>query len=78
MRMNVQRKTSTKKAVNLSIDAELLADSKNAGINLSRVLEDALKELRTAALRAEIAASVTAMNEDIKEHGIWSDGLRTW
>ena len=33
-----------KKAVNLTIDAELLAEAKAAGTNLSSVLETALKE----------------------------------
>ncbi len=36
--------TRKKKAVNLSIDAELLAEAKAAGTNLSSVLETALKE----------------------------------
>jgi antitoxin CcdA len=39
-----------KKAVNLSIDAELLGEAKAAGTNLSGVLEGALREqLRSAA-----------------------------
>jgi antitoxin CcdA len=78
MRMNIQRKTSAKKAVNLSIDAELLEDSKNAGVNLSKVLEERLRELRVSAFKQEIAESIRQENEFIAEHGIWSDGMRTW
>ena len=44
-----------KKAVNLTIDAELLAEAKAAGTNLSSVLETALKEQAKAAALAEVA-----------------------
>lgn len=37
---------ATKKAVNLSVDAELLAEAKEAETNLSALLEAALREAK--------------------------------
>ena len=76
--MNVQRPVSKKKAVNLSINEELLSDCKELGINLSLVLEKRLKEIRRAAIKAKIAAYVKYENEQIDEYGIWSEGARAW
>jgi antitoxin CcdA len=78
MRMNIRSKVSKKKAVNLSIDEELLADSKANGVNLSRVLEEKLQEMREAAFKRELAAFIAYENKQIEKHGIWSDGLRSW
>ena len=63
---------------NLSIDEELLSDCKELGINLSLVLEERLKEIRRAAIKAQIAAYVKYENEQIDEYGIWSEGARAW
>jgi antitoxin CcdA len=78
VRMNIQSRASQKKAVNLSIDADLLADSKQAGVNLSKVLEDKLKEIRDAKFKQELASFIAYENEQIEKHGVWSDGLRSW
>jgi antitoxin CcdA len=76
MRMNVHRKISVKKAVNLSIDAELLTDSRAMGLNLSKVLEEKLRELRVAEFKRQIAPEIKFFNDHIEKHGLWSDGLR--
>ncbi|WP_068460651.1 type II toxin-antitoxin system CcdA family antitoxin [Hyphomicrobium sulfonivorans] len=69
-----------KKAVNLSIDAKLLAEAKEAGINLSETLEHALtSELRHDRWdrwRQENRAAIEAHNEFIREHGLLSDEWR--
>jgi antitoxin CcdA len=78
MRMNAHTKTARKKAVNLSIDAELLADSKKAGVNLSQVLEEALRKRRVDEFKAAIAPGLKHLNERLKEEGLWSDGMRAW
>ncbi|HEY8949208.1 MAG TPA: type II toxin-antitoxin system CcdA family antitoxin [Rhizomicrobium sp.] len=62
-----------KRAVNVSIDAELLKVAKEMKINLSRALESALNKL-TAEERAqrfyeENKASIDAYNAFIKKHG---------
>jgi antitoxin CcdA len=71
-----------KKAVNLSIDAELLAEAKAAGTNLSSVLETALGaelgEVRKRKWQSENRKATESMNEYVRKHGLWSDKYRTW
>ncbi len=62
-----------KRAVNLSVDAELLKVAKEMNVNLSRALERALDEL-TAEERAkrfyeENKISIDAYNAYIERHG---------
>lgn len=64
-----------KKAVNLSVDAELLGEAKAAGANLSAVLEEALrtklKEQRWQRWREENRAAIEASNEEVERNGMW-------
>jgi antitoxin CcdA len=78
MRMNMHTKKPLKKSVNLSIDAELLKDSRDAGINLSQVLEEALRKKRVEEFKASIAPGLAHLNKRLEEEGLWSDGMRTW
>jgi antitoxin CcdA len=74
--MNVKRPVSKKKGVNLSIDERLLADSRQAGLNLSKVLEERLRELRIEAFKRQIAPTIDDFNKRMEEEGLWSDSLR--
>jgi len=69
-----------KRAVNLSIDAELLQEARAVGLNLSRELEARLKERtkteRWARWQAENQAAIEDHNRRIEREGSWSDGLR--
>jgi antitoxin CcdA len=69
-----------KKAVNLSLDAELVAEAKAAGTNLSALLEKALREeLRERQLqkwREENRPAIEAHNRFVAEHGLLSDEWR--
>lgn len=71
-----------KKAVNLSIDAELAAEAKAAGTNLSAVLERALrqelKERRAAQWREENRAAIEASNAYVAEFGLPLAKYRIW
>jgi antitoxin CcdA len=79
MRMNKRIHPKTvKKAVNLSIDAELIDEAKSAGMNLSAVLERALKEERARRWLAENEEAIADYNRNVEERGVWSDGLRNW
>jgi antitoxin CcdA len=78
VRMNIRSKFSRKKAVNLSVDAELLADSKALGVNLSSVLEEKLRELRLKEWKREAAPAIAQENEYIEKHGIWNAKHRPW
>lgn len=70
-----QQKQQKKKAVNLSIDAELLAEAKAAGTNLSGVLEAALKEQlrerRWQKWREDNRAAIEKSNAQLERDGPW-------
>jgi antitoxin CcdA len=64
-----------KKAVNLTVDAELLAEAKASGVNLSSVLEAALKEQlkqqRWQKWREDNRAAIEASNAQLERDGLW-------
>jgi antitoxin CcdA len=69
-----------KKAVNLTLDADLLARAKAEGLNLSAALEE---KIRSDVARIEIerwkrenAEAIGEANEELARNGLWSDGLR--
>ena len=73
---------SAKKAVNVSIPAELLEAARAEDVNLSAVLEAALVEqLRMRKRRrwlAESAEGIAAYNREIDEHGSFGDKVRSF
>jgi antitoxin CcdA len=74
------RDKARKKAVNLTIDSDLLEQARKMGLNLSREFELHLKERtkaeRWAKWREENRAAIENNNKRIEEEGLWSDGLR--
>lgn len=69
-----------KKAVNLSIDAELLARARKLDVNLSAMLEQVLRD-KTRQVEArrwvdENREAIEAFDRRVERDGIWSDGLR--
>ncbi len=77
-----QAGSAKKRAVNLTADAGLLAEAKSLGLNLSEVLETALRARvkvdREQRWRAENREAIKAHNDDIDENGLWLDEFRTW
>lgn len=75
-------KPGPKRAVNLSIDAEILAAAKAQGINLSQTLEDELRkrtqESREAKWQEENREAFESHNRFIEKYGIWSEKYRSW
>ena len=71
-----------KRAVNVTVDENVLAEAKQLGLNLSQVLEDELKkrvtEERTRRWQAEHREAIEAHNRFIEKHGIWSAKYRSW
>ena len=71
-----------KKAVNVSISADLLRDARKRDINLSATLEAAVEhELRLLRRREWLeqnGEAIEAYNRDVEDHGTFSDGLRTF
>ena len=71
-----------KRAINVSIDQGIAAEAKAAGINLSGVLESALKSelkaVREAHWRAENRDTIESMNSYVEKHGLPLAKFRTW
>ncbi|WP_202943992.1 type II toxin-antitoxin system CcdA family antitoxin [Parvibaculum lavamentivorans] len=69
-----------KKAVNLSIDADLLAKARALDINLSATFEEVLRTRAREEERKrwveENRDAIEAFNRRIERDGVWSDGLR--
>jgi antitoxin CcdA len=73
---------SQKKAVNVSVNRELLNRARSADLNLSSILEAALEQrLRQQAREhwlTENRAGIEAYNEQVERDGVFSDGLRAF
>jgi antitoxin CcdA len=71
-----------KKATNLSLNSELLAEAKRLNINLSATMEKALEKEVSSKLKAEWleqnANSIQAYNELTEKHGLFSDSYRVF
>ena len=72
--------TPLRKAVNLSLDAELIVEAKALKLNLSRMIEDALRkqvrEEKARRWREENAEAIRLSNEELERNGLWSDEHR--
>jgi antitoxin CcdA len=72
--------SASKKAVNVSIDADLLREARDRNINLSATLERALTASLNQSRRdrwlAENKRGIAAYNDDVDEHGAFADRLR--
>jgi antitoxin CcdA len=73
--------------VSIELDSESLAAAREAGIDLSQLLREALRRRlpqlqpadREAAARQwyeENQEAVDSVNKFVEEHGLWSDGVR--
>lgn len=70
----------TKRAVNLSIDADLVAEAREHGTNMSALLEKALREElregRERKWREENRTANETYNDYVRKHGRLSDDWR--
>ena len=73
---------SAKKAVNVSIQSELLDAARTEGINLSATLEaalaDQLRIRRRDRWRAENEAAIEAYNRDVDQNSSFGDHARSF
>lgn len=71
-----------KRAANLSVNGDLLKKAKELDINLSATLEQALAEALRKKQReqwlAENQPAISAYNEHVEAHGVFSDELRSF
>lgn len=80
--MDARSPKRRKKATNLSIDADLVAEAKELGIGLSRFMEEKLaleiKRRRASAWRREAREAMRAYNEFVERHGIFGEEFRSF
>jgi antitoxin CcdA len=78
--MPVTPAAKRRKAVNVTVDQELLSAARKHRLNLSKLLEDSLlDELKRRDQHdwlEENQDAIDAYNERIRKHGVFSDGLR--
>ena len=71
-----------KKPVNLSLNGDLLKVSKDLGLNLSGLAEEAIAKAVRVRLAevwfSENAEAIQAYNKRIESQGVFSDGLRNF
>jgi antitoxin CcdA len=74
--------TANKKPVSLSINSDLLEQVKALNVNLSAMAEAAFADYLVRAKREQwLQANAQAMsdyNEFVDQHGVFSDGLRSF
>ena len=72
--------SAPKRATNVTINADLLAQARQCGVNLSQTLEDALKarlaEERRRRWLEDNREAIEDYNKHFEKYGLWSDGLR--
>ncbi|MBN8728276.1 MAG: type II toxin-antitoxin system CcdA family antitoxin [Xanthomonadales bacterium] len=69
-----------KKATNLSIRTDLLADARELGINLSgefeRHLEQVVRQRRAEQWKRDNREAIEAYNRHIERDGLWNEEFR--
>lgn len=72
--------SAPKRATNVSVNADLLAQARQCGVNLSQALEEALKvrlaEERRRKWLEDNREAIEEYNKHFEKYGLWSDGLR--
>ena len=75
-------RTVAKRAANVSLRGDLLDAARAANINLSATLERALaaelKQVERDTWLVENREAIAAQNDFMEEHGVFSDGLRSF
>jgi antitoxin CcdA len=75
-------KPGRKRAVNVTVAEDVLADAKRLKMNLSQVLEDELRkrvtEEKTRRWQEENREAIDAHNRFIDKHGIFGEEFRNW
>jgi antitoxin CcdA len=69
-----------RKAFNLSLDPSLVEEARALDLNLSRSVEDALREKvrqeKARRWREENAEAIRLSNEELERNGLWCDDHR--
>ena len=75
-------KSGRKRAVNVTVDEEVLASAKQLSLNLSQILEDELRrrvtEEKTRRWEEQNRDALEAHNRFIDKYGIFGEEFRNW
>ncbi len=78
--MKLYDRLAPRKATNVTVNTDLLRRAREAGLNLSGLLEErlveVLRERRRVAWLAENAEAIEAYNARVDREGAFGDGLR--
>ena len=78
----IERTHASKKPVNLTLNSDLLKQSRELGLNLSALAEaaiaQAIREHRAAEWLRENAEAIQDYNAHVERQGVFSDGLRSF
>jgi antitoxin CcdA len=76
------QRTVAKKATNVSIRIDLLEAARDSKLNLSATLERALveelKQVQRQKWREDNREAIAAHSDFVEQHGVFSDGLRSF
>lgn len=82
MRMKVAHSPPRRRATNLSLDAALVAEARDLELNLSRIVEERLREVvreeRARRWLEENRAGLAAFERFVDQHGIFNEDDREW
>ena len=74
--------SAARRTVSLTLNSDLYARAKEAGINVSRVAEQALAgayaERAREALRAQMAEDIRALDAFAEKYGSFTDEMEAW
>lgn len=80
MRSSKAGKSAPKRTVSITLDADLYANAKSVGVNISKVAEEALEiayaDRRRALLAAQLQQDVAAAESYAQMHGAFSELVR--
>jgi antitoxin CcdA len=82
MRMKHAHRQDRRRATNLSLDEKLVAEARDLDLNLSRIVEDRLrqvvKEERARRWLEENRTGFEAFERFVEKHGIFNEDERDW
>jgi antitoxin CcdA len=67
-----------KKAVNVTVDSALLERVRESKINVSAILDSALRDEIARRWQAENAEAFEENRKRVEAEGLWCDDLRLW
>ena len=76
------RRAPARKPTNVTLNADLVREARELGLNLSRELEEQLEKLvrmrRADKWRDENKKAIEAYSKFFDKHGIWNEDERDW